>query len=125
MTGKELVIDFAVDGSVTAMHMDTFDLGFLGDKRIERATDIRFDETMQLWGLYLPVDGDWVEVQPGFRFNTYETARSFEIAWLNICRCHNLLPEEPTGVGVLATLFAQHLLDPEAPPLTIEQFSNL
>ncbi len=80
-----MVISFDQTGEVNAMHRDQFDLGFLGNQKIERASDIRFDEDSQLWDI-------WLLEGPGARlpritsaargFNTYEQARDVEVAWL-------------------------------------------
>lgn len=121
---KELVIDFAADGHVQAMHMDNFDLGFLGSKSVTRATEIKFDESSQSWGLFLPAtSGDgWVKVQHGDGFASYEEARSYEVAWLNICRAFAYCPHSQDAVAVLWSLrlgsqgFSR--------PLTLEEFES-
>ncbi len=99
----ELAIAFSPDGTVEAMHMDGFDLGFLGDKRITRATEIKFNEKDQSWGLHLPVDEMpcWVPVLMGQGFATYERARQFEVHWLNVCRIKAIDPDSGTGEQVL------------------------
>jgi len=59
---SELVIDFKNDGSVESLHMDGFDLGFLGDKKVFRQTDIPFCSDTQKWNLVYLVGGDWPSI---------------------------------------------------------------
>jgi hypothetical protein len=106
----ELVLNFTPDGAVDAMHMDRFDLSFLGKKHVQRATEIKFDDESQLWGLHLPLKGSegYYPVTNGQGFDSYETARDFEVAWLNICRYRN---EEPGGVWGVVALKALRQID--------------
>lgn len=101
MSGKELVIDFSESGEAQAMHMDEFDLGFLGDKVVERATEIKFDAATQTWGLYLPAEGGWAAVETGMGFSSYEVARLHEVAWLNTCRALGIEPGGSRGLSML------------------------
>lgn len=96
---SELVIEISGGGQVASLHMDAFDLGFLGDKRIRRQTDIVFDDSCsQQWEIRYLVDGAAV---PGTRslsgFDTYEDARSFEVKWLNLCRLNGVDPTSEEG----------------------------
>lgn len=86
----EKIIDFAPDGRVTSLHQDAFDLGFLGAQKIERATDIRFDTTRQEWDIYVLAEAGHPEgyhwTIPSLRgFAKYDTAREFEVEWINAC----------------------------------------
>lgn len=100
----ELVINFTEGGSVTAMHSDTFDLGFLGTKRVYRQTDIVFDSESQAWNIEYFIDGS-----PDNRFRhstldgfaTYETARQAEVDWLNRCRLSSIVPESQEGTRIM------------------------
>lgn len=104
----DLVLSFTPQGQVQGMHMDTFDLGFLGSKHIERATEIKFDEATQLWGLFLPrADGSWVcPSEDAKGFPTYETAREAEVLWLNVCRVRGEDPEGAYGLTVIRKIKA-------------------
>lgn len=85
---KSLVLTFEPTGEVEGLHMDKFDLGFLGNKDIRRATEIMFRKKEQDWEIVVldefgtPLSG-W-PVQKGFA--TYDQARDVEVAWLNLCR---------------------------------------
>lgn len=85
---KEYVIDVGATGKVTALHNDQFSLSFLGAQKIQRASDIRFNEETQLWDIYLR-DEAGVEYQPTpalSGFDTYDGARTFEVQALNHIR---------------------------------------
>jgi hypothetical protein len=97
------VIDFTPEGEVQAMHNDKFDLSFLGKQSIERATEIKFDEPSQKWGILFP--GPHEDGSEGYRsnelalgFSTYEGARQVEVAWLNSCRREGVHPLELSGL---------------------------
>jgi hypothetical protein len=79
------VILFDTSGGVKAMHNDSFSLGFLGTQRIERASDIRFDETTQSWGIWFFIDGRFVApiLLSHYGFDSYEAARNKEIQVMN------------------------------------------
>lgn len=108
---KQLVVDFLPTGEVNSMHVDTFDLGFLGNKSVQRATEIKFDEDTQLWGLYLPLEGQlpgdtqaFYPVVEAQGFPTYEVAREAEVLWLNVCRSKGEEPSGAYGKGVIARI---------------------
>lgn len=109
---RELVVDFLESGEAQAMHVDTFDLGFLGNKSVQRATEIKFNEASQAWGLYLPVHAQNQEcVEPTYRpvaeaqgFPSYEVARSAEVLWLNVCRAFGAEPTSEYGAGVITRI---------------------
>ena len=81
----ELVIDIGAQGKVEALHFDEFDLGFLGEKKISRASEIHFNEDTQLWDIILPglSKPNTMAVQG---FKSYNIARGFEVEWLQGCR---------------------------------------
>jgi len=96
------VIDFTSEGTAQAMHSDKFPLAFLGAQSITRATDIKFNEDTQTWGLYLPSDiGTWEGVPEAQGFDTYEGARKVEVRWLNVCRLRGVNPESNDGLSAL------------------------
>lgn len=91
---QELVIEIGGTGKVSAMHSDKFDLGFLGDKKIRRQTEILFCEDTQLWDIvYIAEDGthEGSEYLDGFK--GYEEAREFEVHWINQCRLNQILSD--------------------------------
>lgn len=109
---RELVVDFLESGEAQAMHVDSFDLGFLGNKNVKRATEIKFNEETQSWGLHLPVNAQNQEcVEPTYRpvseaqgFPSYEVARDAEVLWLNVCRAMGAEPSSAYGVKVIARI---------------------
>lgn len=72
-------------GAIKSMHNDKFDLGFLGSQTINRASDIRFDEGSQTWGIWFFVDGKFVQPSQTshYGFDSYESARKKEVAVMN------------------------------------------
>jgi len=81
----EKVIEFRPDGKVTSLHQEAFNLRFLGAQKITRATDIVFNEATQLWNIRVLGRGyDWSASYLS-RFESYETAREFEVEWINHC----------------------------------------
>lgn len=98
---EELVIDFKPDGHVTALHMDAFDLGFLGKKETYRQTDIVFDSDMQLWNLEYLGAGRYVAPELD-GFASYEEARKIEVRWLNNCRLLGIRPDSDQGMRIMA-----------------------
>ena len=98
-----LVIDFKPNGSVASLHMDSFDLGFLGKKETYRQTDIRFNSDTQLWDLiYLADDGSQYADSRLEGFGTYENARLVEVDWLNTCRLFSIDPVSDGGLRIVA-----------------------
>lgn len=100
---KSLVISFKPSGEVESLHIDKFDLGFLGAKSIRRATEIIFDEKAQLWGIVMLSEaGSRENGWPGQRgFATYEQARDVEVAWLNLCRAKGVEWDTTAGADLL------------------------
>lgn len=106
--GKELVVDFSDSGAVQAMHMDGFDLSFLGDKQVERASEITFDSITQLWDIYSPPPGQesqdqngWVTTRAACGYSSYEIARDVEVDWFNRARCLSVHPLSDAGLACL------------------------
>lgn len=86
-----LVIDISPLGVAQAMHMDEFPLGFLGDARVTRASEIHFNEETQLWDIILPgMEAPLCRATVGF--NGYDEARKFEVFWLQNCRRGEVSP---------------------------------
>lgn len=101
----ELVIDFKPTGAVNALHMDDFDLGFLGDKKVRRQTDIVFHEASQKWDIiYIDSDGKKYYDSGLCGFESYDLARKFEVKWINDCRLLGLDPTSREGIEVLRDL---------------------
>ena len=87
------VIDVTPAGVVTAMHNDAIDLSVVGPQRIERASEIKWDEKAQKWDVLLNVDGEFVLTCPVWSgFDSYEEARTFEVNTLNAARLYNIDP---------------------------------
>ena len=94
-----MVIDIAPTGEVSAMHREQFPLAFLGNQKIERASEIKFDEESQLWDVALPRDGAaersavyWRVVDEARGFASYDVARKFEVRWLEECKLARVAP---------------------------------
>jgi len=104
---SELVIDFKNDGSVASLHTDAFDLGFLGDKKVYRQTDIVFNSDTQLWDMDYLINGN-----PRIRFSgqelagftSYETARDYEVRWLNACRLSGTDPASNKALCIMGAM---------------------
>lgn len=102
----EKIIDFAADGTVRSLHQDSFNLGFLGDQKIERATDIVFNESTQKWNIRVLGPGrnwssSWLS-----EFDGYDEARGFEVKWIN--RCMEIGADWRAGSSI-ATAIAEEL----------------
>lgn len=106
MSEKMMVIDFTDTGEVEAMHRDAFDLGFLGMQDIQRASDIRFHVPSQTWAIHLREGDSFVQVPPSWLsgFPSYETAREFEVKFLEQCRMLGLDPRLPVLGAVARTM---------------------
>lgn len=92
----EHVISIGVDGRVRSMHNDKFNLGVLGPQRIERASDIRFNEDTQQWDIWFVIDGEYEPPAPPYRgFSGYDEARKFEVLVMNECLKTGLPPDDP------------------------------
>lgn len=102
---SELVIDFKTTGEVAALHMDSFDLGFLGSKKVFRQTDILFDEETQLWNIVYLIEGSTRFYNTALDgFSSYEVARQYEVDWLNDCRLMGIPPTSADGVEAMKAL---------------------
>lgn len=101
----ELVYDFKVGGMVQGLHHDCFNLGFLGAQRIQRASDIRFDEGTQTWGIWLIHNGKEVPPTPALSgFAEYDEARRFEVAALNACRLAAVAAASEQAAAIIASM---------------------
>lgn len=99
-----MVVSFAASGAVSAMHRDSFPLGFLGSQRIERASEIIFDEVTQKWDLHVRVGDEFVPVQEAKGFDGYEGARGMEVRWFEMARLHGVAPTSAEGIQILNVL---------------------
>lgn len=109
---KEIVFSFGQDGAVRGMHRDEMSVGFLGKQKIERASDIRFDEQAQNWRIHL-ADGYDASGEQRFRlspavggFASYNKARDFEVYWLNQCLKEQVDPLSDAGSVIGRDLYA-------------------
>lgn len=111
---KEIVINIAEDGPVTALHFDEFDLGFLGQKKVERASEILFNEDSQDWRIEIP---DLTPRNPAFSgtppdvytisgFSGYDVARAFEVDFLQACMKRNVSPHSREAEQILADILS-------------------
>jgi len=99
MAMKELVIDISADGKAEAMHFDEFDLGFLGKKKISRASEIFYNEDSELWDIILPGE-DHPSTIWSMGFKGYDEARNFEVSWLQECRKQRVDPRSEGGIKI-------------------------
>lgn len=97
---KEIVLDITTGGQAEGLHFDQFDLGFLGKQTITRASEILFHHAEQLWGVWIP--GESKASATGF--SSYETAREFEVAWLQECRKQSIDPRSHRGLKLAEDL---------------------
>lgn len=103
---QDIVISFSPDGVVHGLHRDEFPLDFLGRQKVERASEIKFDDDAQSWKVWFPSEGDTREyaTDPSFAgFDSYSGARSFEVEYLNACSLEDIRPLSAPGY-VLARL---------------------
>lgn len=97
---KQFVINIETSGKTHGLHFDEFDLGFLGDKRISRASSIEFDEEAQSF-FVLPAGYDKPNsIATGF--SGYDVARDFEVEWLQACMMAGKVQPHSTVGIVLA-----------------------
>ncbi len=99
-----MVLTFDDEGGVEALHRDQFSLGFLGKQKIDRASDIRFDEEAQTWtiwllGKYGPMSNEMAE-----GFATYDQARDAEVAWLEYSALNGFEPSSALGIAALQVI---------------------
>lgn len=96
------VIDISATGRVEAMHNDSFDLGFLGPQSISRASDIRFDESSQKWGIWIVDNGEYLAPSDALKgFRSYESARQFEVSILNVLRLNGTPPASKEAEDII------------------------
>lgn len=113
---QTMVISITTTGRVGSMHFDNFNLAFLGDREIKRASDIVFSQQAGTWDIYMDDGtGAFTVTSPQVSgFKDYEEARRFEVKWLNECRLREVAPTTSYGLFVLAghlrvsTLYLEH-----------------
>lgn len=113
-----MVVSFSEEGEATALHREQFPLGFLGKQKIERASDIRFNDTTQLWDIYLldpeglvDIMGDRFHLVPQARgFASYDQARDVEVVWLENCALMGVSPFHPLGIEALLAARANNAI---------------
>lgn len=113
---QTMVISVTTTGRVGSMHFDSFNLAFLGEREIKRASDIVFSQQTGTWDIYMNNGkGVFTLTSPQVSgFKDYEEARRFEVKWLNECRLREVVPTTPYGLFVLAgqlrvgTLYLEH-----------------
>ncbi|MCK5307057.1 MAG: hypothetical protein KAJ73_00460 [Zetaproteobacteria bacterium] len=98
-TQKEMVIDFSPAGPVEGMHFDQFDLNFLGKKKVTRASEIFHNGDSDKWDIILPGD-DFPCCEAATGFPGYDTARQFEVNWLQECRKIEVAPDSKRGIAM-------------------------
>lgn len=102
---SDLVYDFSPEGKVEGMHHDCFSLGFLGTQKIQRASDIRFNEETQQWDIWLFSSDEWQAPTASLQgFAGYDAARRFEVLALNTCRKLGLRPTSPAGDSAIRAI---------------------
>lgn len=113
---KEMVLSFD-GGHVEGMYFDDFPLDFLeGVIHIDRATDIRFNETTQDWEIVLiGQDAPVSDAVKGFK--KYEEARKFEVLWLQTCRKLEIDPDAQEGIYVAIALREKDRFDSKYPDI--------
>jgi hypothetical protein len=106
---SDIVISIAANGKVEGMHRDEFSVGFLGRQKIERASEIKFDDDAQSWTVWYPVEGDtpaWATDPSLSGFDSYSGARSFEVEHLNRCLLADVPPLSTAGISLARELRA-------------------
>jgi len=105
MNQQEIIVNFSSTGVVSGLHFDELDLGFLGDKKIGRASSIEFDEETQSF-LVLPA-GKVSTVEQATNFIGYDNAREFEVEWLQACmKARHCDPYSTQGVTLASVIRA-------------------
>lgn len=104
----DMLINVDSNGSVSGLHFDAFDLGFLGMKRVRRASEIFFNEQTQLWDVLIPGQQEVYPSAAGFA--CYEDARDFEIEWLQLCARKQVSPLDPGGAKAARVVRGEHFM---------------
>ena len=102
--GRTATFHVSPDGTISGLHYDDLDLGFLGPKRIGRASEILFDDEAQTFYVELPqLSGG--HVLPGFLqgFSGYDVARAFEVMLLETCAISQMNPSYEGALYKLGT----------------------
>lgn len=101
-----MAVSFDTDGSVEAMCREAmFDLSFLGRQKIERASEILFNEDTQKW--YFTY-GPGLSRRTSQEFDTYERAREVEVAWFEYCRLDGIEPTDDMAQPLLSLAITAH-----------------
>jgi hypothetical protein len=108
-----LVISIDASGACASLHNDNFDLGFLGDKKVYRQSDIVFNEESQKWDIVYLDGAERKQHAILNGFKNYEEARQSEVAWLNACREYNYHPLSDDGISIM--------MNHRFPPLTTDK----
>jgi hypothetical protein len=112
MPQPEIVIDITPAGRVQGMHRDEFNLGFLGQQVITRASEILFNRDKQEWEIALPVGKKDYKVVPECgTHDSYNTARNFEVKWMNACRLAGVEPGSKPGRNLALQMQANETVD--------------
>lgn len=100
-----LVVNFSPEGGVSAMYNDKMDLSFLGKRKVERASEILFDEDTGTWSIHVTpagaCGGEHGVTPCATGFDGYEQARRVEVAWFNAARMAGVPPLSPEGLAIL------------------------
>lgn len=105
-----MIIDIGPDGAVMCMNREgVFDVGFLGNRSIRRATDIRFNETTQSWDIWVAAPAHGIEafIKPSAPFSgfpTYEDARGHEVDWMEECLLQDYNPVSSEAADLMARM---------------------
>ena len=105
----EHIISFGSDGKVASMYSDGFQLNFLGQQRIVRASDIKWGADLagtESWSIYLVIGKAEHTNEFLGGFTTYEAARAFEVELLNRCRAAQIDPLSDEGKAIAKELRA-------------------
>jgi hypothetical protein len=84
---QTLTFDIKQDGSTEGLYYDNFPLNFLGKVKMERVSEIYFNTVLQKWCVLFydtTLDNDSV-------FDSYESARDYEVTTLELQRQYNVL----------------------------------
>lgn len=97
-----LAIEIGSSGIVEAMHTDKFNLGFLGERKVRRQTEIKFNLETQKWDI-IYLDASDAEHRNAMLdgFTGYEEARGCEVDWINASRVASIDPMSGAGLSIM------------------------
>lgn len=101
-----VVIQIGTAGQVKGMHRDEFPLSFLGKQSIKRASEIMHDPDTQRWYISVPKKGVFMRVYTCGEFDSYGSARDFEVEWMNACLAAQAEPLSVKGLRLAERLAA-------------------